>query len=245
MNDIILYEELSMNAHPAIKTQLYDGWVLRFADGYTNRANSVNLIYPSTISINRKIDFCEEYYLAQNLPVVFKITPLSLQSIDGLLEKRGYEKITPTNLMTKKRTDKFSNINNSKISEKISEEWQENYFKLNGIFDKQKIQTAKIIQGNIQNKVLCAMIEKADRIIACGLCVVERDYAGLYDIVVDSSFRGKGYGYEICTSLLSYAFQSGVKKAYLQVIVDNAPAVSLYKKMGFSDNYQYWYRVKN
>lgn len=46
MNEIVLYEELSMNAHPAIKTHVYDGWLLRFANGYTNRANSVNMIYP-------------------------------------------------------------------------------------------------------------------------------------------------------------------------------------------------------
>ena len=54
MNEIILYEELSMNAHPSIKTQLFDGWVLRFADGYTNRANSVNPLYPSEMAIEEK-----------------------------------------------------------------------------------------------------------------------------------------------------------------------------------------------
>ncbi len=243
MNDIILYEELSMNAHPAIRTQLYDGWVLRFADGYTNRANSVNPIYPSTISISDKIDFCEGYYVAQNLPVVFKLTPLSMQEIDGLLEKRGYEKVTPTNLMTTTLTDRFTCTNSVTISEKISEIWQENYFRLNSILDNQT-QTAKIIQGNIQNKVVCAMLEEDGKVIACGLCVIERDYAGLYDIVVDSTFRSKGYGHKICTSLLNYAYQNGAKNAYLQVIADNDPAISLYKKLGFGENYQYWYRVK-
>ena len=37
-------EELSMNALPAMQTQIYDGWVIRFADGYTKRANSINPI---------------------------------------------------------------------------------------------------------------------------------------------------------------------------------------------------------
>jgi hypothetical protein len=35
-------EEISLNAWPPLKQILYDGWVCRFADGYTRRANSVN-----------------------------------------------------------------------------------------------------------------------------------------------------------------------------------------------------------
>ena len=34
-------EELSMNAWPSLQTLLLDGWVLRFAAGYTRRANAV------------------------------------------------------------------------------------------------------------------------------------------------------------------------------------------------------------
>lgn len=45
---MIQYEELQMNALPSLQTILYDGWVLRFAKGYTNRANSVNPIYEGT-----------------------------------------------------------------------------------------------------------------------------------------------------------------------------------------------------
>ena len=29
---------------------------------------------------------------------------------------------------------------------------------------------------------------------------------------------------------------------YLQVTVDNTPARALYKRLGFSERYQYWYR---
>ena len=68
-------EELSMNAWPALQTKLYDGWALRFANGYTKRSNSINPIYNSTISLQVKLDFCEKKYAHFNLPVVYKLTP--------------------------------------------------------------------------------------------------------------------------------------------------------------------------
>lgn len=72
--NIRFFEELSLNAHPSFQTKHYDGWLLGFANGYTNRANSVNMIYPSTIDLQTKIKVCEEYYCQQQLPCVFKMT---------------------------------------------------------------------------------------------------------------------------------------------------------------------------
>ena len=62
--DIRLWEEITLNAWPALQTVLMDGWVVRFANGYTKRANSVNPLYPSTQPLKRKIEACERLYFA-------------------------------------------------------------------------------------------------------------------------------------------------------------------------------------
>ena len=100
-------EELSMNAWPALQTQLRDGWVLRFANGYTRRANSINPLYPSsqasdspagkplataTEPIGEKIASCEEIYRARKLRVVFKMTRAVFpEDLDEILARRGYQ----------------------------------------------------------------------------------------------------------------------------------------------------------
>ena len=48
-NEIKVLEEVMLNALPSLNTMYYDGWNLRFAEGYTNRANSVNVFGPSTL----------------------------------------------------------------------------------------------------------------------------------------------------------------------------------------------------
>ncbi len=49
--------------------------MVRFSDGYSNRANSVNPIYHSTENVQNKIDTCEKLFKSKNLRPTFKITP--------------------------------------------------------------------------------------------------------------------------------------------------------------------------
>lgn len=240
--EIKLIEEMSMNAHPSLNTVYYDGWYLRFAGGYTNRANSVNMLCPSMLPVSDKIQYCEKIYSRQNLPTVFKITPLSLD-LDIALAESNYSIVTKSNIMVMKIPQ--ININGlcSVVTNGIDENWQSNYFLLNSLSDT-SILLAKKIQCNIINQTLCATLSYNNEIVACGLCVIENDYAGLYDIVVSAQHRRKGYGHDICESLISKAAKYGAKKAYLQVVNENTNAKELYKKLGFKNKYQYWYRVK-
>jgi len=248
-DQILLYEELSMNALPALQTQFYDGWILRFTSGYsyTNRANSVNLLYPSKfkIDINTKITECEKRYFEQGLSAVFKITDDADAEFDKLLENKEYKMISPTYLMT---TDMilFQNISKDCVlSNQIENDWLEDYFKLGKYIDNKKISIAKQVFANIKTDVLCGRLVKNGITAACGLCVIERGYTGLFNVVVDELYRGKGYGKELCESLLTAAKNLNVHTAYLQVLQENQIAMNLYMKFGFKTIYSYWYRVKN
>ena len=101
-NEILLYQELALNSHPALQTFLYDGWVLKFANGHTNRANSINPLYPSVLDPQVKVDECEKYYFSQGLPTVFKLTNATGSDIDKVLEQRGYAIVAPTCVMNMK-----------------------------------------------------------------------------------------------------------------------------------------------
>ena len=90
-------EEASLNAWPALEQMLFDGWILRFAQGYTKRANSVNPLYGSSLDVIEKVDICEELYAARGLPSVFRLTPFSSPTdLDQVLESQGYRKADPT-----------------------------------------------------------------------------------------------------------------------------------------------------
>jgi len=54
--------------------------------------------------------------------------------------------------------------------------------------------------------------------------------------------RGLGYGRAIMHAGLNWAAQTGAGFAALQVQADNEPAVALYGKLGFVEQYRYQYR---
>ena len=48
MKDLAYFlEEIAANGHVALNMMQYDGWLLRFSGGFTGRANSISVIYPS------------------------------------------------------------------------------------------------------------------------------------------------------------------------------------------------------
>ncbi|TET51546.1 MAG: GNAT family N-acetyltransferase, partial [Anaerolineales bacterium] len=90
-------EEASLNSWPALRQMLYDGWLIRWARGYTKRANSVNPIYGSTIDLSAKVEVCERIYRREGLRCFFRLTPFSSPpELDRFLEGRGYETIDRT-----------------------------------------------------------------------------------------------------------------------------------------------------
>ena len=95
-----LIEEISLNAWPSHKIELYDGWLIRFSHNYTHRTNSVQQVGASSIPVEEKVAYCEAMYANYHTPAIFKISPLLDPAFDRMLEERGYEIQHTTEVMT-------------------------------------------------------------------------------------------------------------------------------------------------
>lgn len=243
---IIRMEELSINAFPAILTEIYDGWILRYSNGYTYRANCINPLYSSTINIAEKIKYCEHKYFQQGLPVVYKIPETVCNELDQILENQGYKISKQADIMSCNMIQvKSISTKNVNISSKMSEEWLNGFLNLNGTVDEVKQRTAKTMLTNIKNTIICVNINIDNKMIGCGLGVLEDRKIGLYDICIDEKYRRKGYGTLVCKTIINESKKYNPLSAYLQVASSNAAAKNLYQSIGFTKDYSYWYRVKD
>ena len=241
----ITIEEISLNAWPSHQTVLYDGWILRFANGFTKRANSINPIYPSSIDLDEKIRYCEEFYQGRKLPVVFKLTSASSPvNLDEQLSASGYRKNSPTSVQVMDLASaKLQFAHEMDLQKELFPEWLDAYCRMSAIAETNR-ETLRQILNSIIPRHCFVLLKSENKIIACGLGVLQSGHIGLFSIVIDSEFRNRGYGRQVVNKILAWGKQNMAQKAYLQVECDNAPAQHLYSNLGFVESYQYWYRVK-
>ena len=76
---------------------------------------------------------------------------------------------------------------------------------------------------------------------ASGVAAYDRDWVGFRSIEVAPDHRRQGLGLVIMSALLEWGAEQGATTAYLQVIGDNAPALALYERLGFTTHHAYRY----
>jgi N-acetylglutamate synthase len=243
---IRLIEERSLNAWPCLATIYLDGWVLRFADGYTRRANSVNPIYPSSCDLDEKIARCEALYTARELKTVFKMTPaVSPHDLDTVLADRGYAREAETSVQTVALAEVDApELDTFTIAPELTDDWLSVFCQLNNV-DGYYLPIMRRMLGKIVPPTCFIRLYYQDQVAAVGLGVLDGDYIGLFDVVTAVHFRNRGLGRQIMLNLLKWGRDNGARYAYLQVMLNNPPALHLYHKLGFREIYQYGYRVKD
>lgn len=238
-------EEHSLNAWPSLQTMFYDGWVLRFADGYTRRANSINPLYASQLEVNEKIRECEAIYHGKGLPVVYKMTAANQpQDLDAVLAARGYQADAHTSVQTfdLQGLDQPP-VADALLTGELTEPWLATFFRMSNIAEKRAATLARILGAIAPNRRFASICAQG-QVVACGMGVLDGGFLGLFDIVTDPHCRRQGHARRLLSSLLAWGRQEAAHTAYLQVMLNNEPALALYRKLGFAEQYRYWYRVK-
>lgn len=247
-----MMEELSMNAWPALRTDHYDGWVLRYANNYTKRANSIYPLYEGHLLYEEKIAYCEAYYKQHQMPTTFKLhDDESLHALDIYLEDHGYHVVDPTDMMVLDLENYVDEVSfEYRVSEGYGDEAARELASTLGVVsDSERDQlvrtTMSTMMAHISPECFYLFIEEDGEVIATGNGVVEQAYVGVFNIGVKEAYRGRGYGKKIMQAIIKEGLIRGANKSYLQVICKNEVALDLYASMGYKKVYRYWYRRKN
>ncbi len=242
MTTIRTIEELSMNALPTLQTIQYDGWTLRFANGYPRRANSIQMLYPSLLPLATKIDFCEQQYNARGFKTVFKLTLAAPSGLEAALKARGYVEDCCTSVQTLdlSTVTPQPEASDAVIEPRLSDNWFADYVRL-GDVNAERAATMRAVLSALPVSAAFIRVCRSGETLALGLGVLERGWIGLYDIVTAAEHRRQGVGRQLLLHLLRWGKARGADNAYLQVITSNDPARRLYTALGFREQYQYWY----
>jgi N-acetylglutamate synthase len=260
-------EEASLNAWPATAQLVLDGWLVRFAQGFTKRANSVIPLYPGSRDLAEKVRFCENLYARERLKTIFRITSIDEHDgLDAFLAARGYRRQDPTEVLYLPLGQATDDASNPELRRRppagpaASALTAATAAAATAAAGTSTAGMARCLRAPVRAAgggtppprgdpahipLPCchAVLGDAGNPLACGLAVLEQDLVGLFDVVTRADVRRTGCGEALVAGLLDWGRRQGAHTAYLQRVADNAPAAALYRKLGFRSLYRYSYRV--
>jgi ribosomal protein S18 acetylase RimI-like enzyme len=238
-------ELASLRAWPAIEEVPYEGWTLRFSEGFSGRANSVQALGTSKLALRERVERCEAWYEDRGHPCRFRITAFTEPGLDDHLAGRGYARLSHTHVLARPTTGfAVEEPQAADLREAGLHDWLGIYATFNGV-PATPAPMRRIIQRVGPGSLLGVLwADRPHRPVACGMAVLDGELLGLFDLVVDPGERKRGWGRELVRRLVAWGAGGGARRVYLQVTADNAAALALYRALGFESAYDYWYRVQ-
>jgi ribosomal protein S18 acetylase RimI-like enzyme len=222
---------------------LLDGWVLRFSDGLTRRANSANPLRVGYRGINSLIPACEAIYRRQLLPTLFRVPSIIGPDLDARLDALGYGSEGESCVL-------YGDIDgvaaatepDVQLSAHPTPEW----FRAMAALQNHTIEQSAIyrrIVGAIVIPTAFAALAIDDEFVALAYGALHNGLLCYESVVTDSRRQRHGYARRVIATLAAWAKDEGVRGACLQVEAGNAPALALYDAIGLKTRlYRYHYR---
>jgi len=241
-------EDAGLNASAPPQQRWIDGWLVRFSPGKAKRARCVNAVAKGRLPVQEKLALCQEVYDLAQLPLIFRITPLSQPpSLDAWLEARGLRQfddtrvmvnadlgsLTPDPLPTDVALQRVGHASFAKIVGQLR----------GSPLSHQQAHAQRLELSPVPFEGWVLRQAGQHAVLACGQTAVEADMEGIYDVFTAHEARNQGWARILCAQLLDRARHGGARVSYLQVDASNGAARSVYRRLGFADAYAYHYRT--
>lgn len=243
--DVLALEEVALLGWPAPDTRWLGRWLLRAADGFTGRANSVLPLGDPGRPLEAALAEVHGWYAGRGLPARFAIPLPGREALDGALDARGWSAYNPTRVLTAdvgltlaalpERVDLPPVL----IEPEPADDWVAAYHYRGG--GGLPAVGRAILTGS--RRPGFAVVRSDERTLAIARASVDLGWVGVTAVEVDPEHRRRGLAAHLMREVLRWAAGQGATSAYLQVAEDNAAALALYDRLGFGVHHRYHYRL--
>ncbi|GAB94539.1 GNAT superfamily N-acetyltransferase [Kineosphaera limosa] len=248
-------ERIAARGWPGLALWRLGGWLLRSGGGYSNRANSVLVAGDPGLPIAAALEVVADHYAQLGRPAIMQL-PHAIDAprvgqddptadVAAAAVAAGWQPYSQTRVLTADLRRLRPEVAAPGIdapaatwSDAPDDAW------LHGLHGGQAStdEVARAVITSAPAEYL-TLRDTGDDPVAIGRLVHTDDWAGLSCIEVAPEQRGRGLGRHITELMLARARTAvtPARFAYLQVEVDNAPALALYNSLGFTDHHDYHY----
>jgi GNAT superfamily N-acetyltransferase len=253
-HDIESLERATLDAVcPAAQSEL-PGWLLPFDAADIGRARSAIPLFHHGLDV-ALLPAIEEQYRDHGLPPCFRIadTP-GLRHWQERLQALGYRKTDPVHVQIASVADMQAAADLSTVVPRLgsaserpkvmlldapAEAWASVYTAPGFDAEDGALRVQLLSRSRFARY---AYVQSAGVSLAAGTACISRDWLSVHGMRTLPHARGQGLGASLLSAFVGLARQGGVTRAFLQVEADNAPALGLYRRFGFTTawTYHYW-----
>ena len=250
MQSIIDLERMAAGHWRGTEEEWLGGWLLRAAEGFTGRANSVLPLGDPGMPLDEALAAVTQWYRARGLPPMMAVPgPIAAdsppQGLDQLLSERqwltrsGPAFVMLADLPLGIDLDGLPAGRGVLASPEPDDAWAARYHYRGQDY---LPPVARKVLTSAPEQLFVSIRDGGDVLAIARLSIAD-GLAGLSAVEVHADRRRQGLGGAITAAACLAAGQRGLSSVFLQVEVDNAPARALYTRLGFRYSHRYHYRI--
>jgi len=237
-------ESATLCAWPALQVAHDRLWIWRAAGGYSKRANSIHCLDPGDgDDADARLARMAELYRYNELPPVFRVTPLTSPGALVALDRAGWQPYEKSLVLTRTLPeDDFEVRAKVTFHDPRDRDWFEAQGSMSG-YNPHTLGLLKQILDAVAHENCGILAHDEDGSpVAAALATVANGIGVFLNVVTRPEARGRGFGKAVMAAALNWTREAGATTAALQVLADNPPATNLYAALGFTQAYDYHYR---
>jgi GNAT superfamily N-acetyltransferase len=234
-------ERICSEGWRAVDQEPLGEWMLRAAGGFTGRANSARVGGDPGTTTNQALAAVRRFYDERGLRPMAQVVVGS----DGqaTCESAGWVQARPdgqdaivqvTSVAQSRRAVARQSSESVAITDTLGDDWMAAYGRTADA-------DPSVVRRVMESGDHVAFARIGDPVVAVGRGVVTGDWMGLQAVEVLPEHRGHGLATTVVDALLSWGASQGALSAYLQTLPDNAAALALYARYGFTTHHSYRY----
>lgn len=237
-------EETCLNAWPALREIVLDGWLVRFSEGLSRRNNSANPLSALSTVSEAVIAEAISFYRRHERPAIFRVPSIACPAADEALAKAGFSAEAETCVLHG-ALDGLDTTSDPAVTllPRADRTWFQAMSALQG-HTADQAHTYRRIIGSISVPAVFAAVPGEDgRLAALAYGAIHSGMLCYESVVTDARQRRRGHARRVVTTIARWAKAQGATDACLQVVAENTPARTLYDQIGLTtETYRYHYR---
>jgi N-acetylglutamate synthase len=239
--DVAALERLAAATWRGLEEEPLGEWLLRAAGGFTGRANSALVVGRPPGSLAEAVAAVSRWYAERGLPPRAQVPLPGGEEADAALEAAGWRRDDDVLVLTSPLSGWRTAAVPVALDDEPDDAWLAGYRYRGAPLP--PVARTVLMTGDRPVFASVRLAPPPAPLAAVARGVVAGGWLVVTAVTVDDGARRRGLGTAVMAALGAWARDRGAAECVLQVAADNAPALALYERLGFTEHHRYHYRL--